>query len=126
MLASRLSHTSNENTVFVSDMSVPVSFQLKISEPDDHALFNAIDKIGRITGVIEISHEPNSKQLFLSLHASKTCLACVEEVLDEYRITIFQGWLQLLRNEYNRLRDRETYMDGHKIQCERHTMAQKH
>ena len=83
MLASRLSHMSNENTGSVSDMPVPVSFQLKICEPDDRALFKAMEKIGRITGVIEISHEPNSKQLFLSLHASTTCLACVEEVFDE-------------------------------------------
>lgn len=126
MLASRLSHTSNENTVFASDKFVPVSFRLKICEPDDRDLFEALEKIGRITGVIEVSHEPKSKQLFLSLNASTTCLACVEEVLDEHSITIFQGWLQLLRNEYNRLRDRETYMDGHKIPCERHAMAQRH
>jgi len=126
MLASRLSHTSNENTVFANDAFVPVSFQLKISEPDDRALFKALEIIARITGVIEVSHEPNSKQLFLSLNASTTCLACVEEVLDKHNITIFQGWLQLLRNEYSRLRDRETYMDGHKIPCKRHAMAQWH
>lgn len=126
MLASRIGQTRNKSTVFVSDRLVPLSIQLKISEPNDRALSKALENIGRITGVIEVSHEPNTKQLFLSLNASKACLACVEEVLDEYGITIFQGWLQLLRNEYNRLRNRETSMDGHKTSCERHAMSKRH
>jgi hypothetical protein len=123
MLTPRLDHSTSGSSGLANEYLALVNCQLKISEPNESALHMAMSKIVRLRGVNQFFHEPNSNQVFISLNASEACLACIEEVFDEYKISVFQGWLQLLRSEYRRIRDQETSSDGHTIPCSRHDLS---
>jgi len=96
--------------------------QMKIITPNEEDLSLAVEELGRIDGVDEVSHAAHTQQFYLALDASQTCLHCIGEVLERHHVEIYEGWWKQLLDEYLRLKFRDGRRDSGYMPhcCEEH------
>lgn len=97
--------------------------RLKIRKPIKSAVHTALKDLKRVSGMKEVHLIPDSGQLYIAFDAMDTCLSCVEDVFEQYGISLYQGWLQYLRSEYIRLRYREEFASAKRTLCGQHGVA---
>ena len=82
-----------------------VKRNLRVVEPDEQSMLHAVEDIDKIYGLDEVSFDDNHQVLHVAYDASRICLDCVEEVLDQYKIEIDSGWWMHFKEEYYRFVD---------------------
>jgi hypothetical protein len=96
--------SKQEHRLGVEEVNL-VKRRLKVIEPNERAITIAVNEIDDIYGLDRVSFDSASHQLYVAYDASKICLDCIEEVLNEHQIRVDQGWWNQFKEDYYRFVD---------------------
>ena len=82
-----------------------VKRRLRVIEPNEEAMAQAVEEIDAIYGMDEVVYDAEAHELYVAYDASRICLNCVEEILKAERVAIDQGWWNRFKEEYYKFID---------------------
>jgi hypothetical protein len=96
--------SKKEHRLGVDEVNLVVR-HLKLLDSDESSIASAIAEIDEVYGLDGVSFDEDSNLLNLAYDASRTCIECIEEILEKYGIEISHDWWTTFKEGYYRYVD---------------------
>ncbi len=93
-----------EHRLGVSEVNLVVR-HLKLLEVEEESVTKAMGEINEIYGMDDISFDRESHVLNFAYDASRTCIDCIEDILENYSIRVSHDWWTRFKEGYYRYID---------------------
>jgi hypothetical protein len=96
--------TQTEHRLGVSEVNLVIR-HLKLREANADAVTRAMGEIDNIHGMDHVSFEHESQVLNIAYDATRTCIDCIEEILERYQVQVSDDWWTRFKEGYYRYID---------------------
>lgn len=96
--------SNNEHRLGVSENNL-VTRHLKLESNNEETLQAAIAEINQLYGLDSVSFDEKRRKLHLAYDASRTCIDCVEEILEKHAIEVSHNWWTRFKEGHYRVVD---------------------
>jgi hypothetical protein len=96
--------TQTEHRPGVSEVNLVIR-HLKLREASADAVTRALGEIDNIHGLDHVSFDHESQVLNIAYDATRTCIDCIEEILDRYQVQVNDDWWTRFKEGYYRYVD---------------------
>jgi hypothetical protein len=94
----------HEHRLGVSEVNL-VTRHLRLRECDKEAIEDAIAEIDEIYGMDAVSFDAKKYVLNFAYDATRTCIDCIEEILQKHKIEVSSDWWTQFREGFYRYVD---------------------
>jgi len=91
--------SKKEHRLGVSEVNL-VTRNLKLHETDDGVIASAIAEIDEIYGMDDVSFDAKKRELKFAYDATRTCIDCIEEILENHNIEVSDDWWTRFKEGY--------------------------